>query len=76
VKVRDDGKYKGYVIDPRKGRVYDAVLWRDHENLILRGELWIFGKNTTWPPFPEENFNESFPKPDLSSLIPYFPYTQ
>ncbi len=69
----NNSKYKGYVVDPTKGKIYTAKLWRSGENVILRGELLIFGKNVTWPPFPEANFTKDFPKPDLSTFIPIIP---
>lgn len=67
------GKYKGFVVDPRDGKVYDAKLWRENGNLILRGEVFVFGKSVVWPPFPEENFTKEFRKPDLASFIPNIP---
>lgn len=70
-----NNKYKGYVVDPTKGKTYSAQLWKKRENIILRGELFIFGKNVTWPPFPETSFTKDFPKPDLSTFIPTIPKT-
>lgn len=64
-------KYKGQVINPDNGKVYTAKLWRDEDNLILRGEVFIFGKNVTWPKF--EDFTEEFKKPDLSTFVPNVP---
>lgn len=69
----DENRFKGYVIDPRKGKVYDAKIWRKGNNLILRGEVFVFGKNITWPPFPEQNFTATFKKPDLSTFVPNVP---
>lgn len=69
---RDD-KYNGNVLDPRKGKVYDADIWREGDALILRGKLFIFGKNVKFPAFPEENFNDTFKKPDLSTFVPNVP---
>jgi len=71
-----DDRYKGYVVDPRKGKVYDAQIWRKGPNLILRGELFIFGKNITWPPFPEQNFTADFKKPDVSTFVPNVPHVK
>ncbi|SRR5581483_5454251 len=68
-----DEKYNGNVLDPRKGKVYDADIWRDGNTLILRGKLFVFGKNVKFPAFPEENFNKDFKKPDLSKLVPNVP---
>ncbi len=68
-----EGRYKGYVVDPIKGKIYNAELWREKGNLILRGKLFIFGRNEVWPPFPDSGFNENFKKPDLATLIPKKP---
>ena len=61
---------KGHVLDPRSGKVYSAKLWVEKGNLVLRGELMVFGKNEVLVPFPEQNFNATFQKPDLYQLIP------
>ncbi len=74
-KANQNSKYKGYVVDPTKGKKYTAKLWKDGDNVILRGEVLIFGKNVTWPPFLEANFTKDFPKPDLSTFIPIIPKT-
>lgn len=65
--------YEGFVIDPRDGKIYDAELWEENGNLILRGKVFIFGKNVTWPPFPEENFTRNFKKPDIKKFKPNIP---
>lgn len=70
-----NGKYKGYVIDPKKGKKYSAKLWRSNEKLILRGEVFVFGKNVYWYPFSETLFTKEFPKPDVSSFVPKIPQT-
>lgn len=69
----EDGTYEGYVIDPRNGKIYDAELWEENGNLILRGKVFIFGKNVTWPPFPEKNFTRNFRKPDIKKFKPNIP---
>jgi uncharacterized protein (DUF2147 family) len=69
-------KLKGHVFDPRKGRVYNALLWRDGNNLILRGEVLMFGKNMTWPPFPDDKFTAEFKKPDLATFVPKLPVVE
>lgn len=67
--------YKGYVVDPKEGKIYRAELWEKEGNLILRGKVFVFGRNETWPPFPEKNFNDEFKKPDLRTFIPKIPET-
>jgi uncharacterized protein (DUF2147 family) len=67
------GRFSGYVIDPRDGSTYDAELWRSGPDLILRGELFMFGRNEVWPPCPDSQFNDQFKKPDLSTFVPAIP---
>jgi len=72
--VKKGEKYiNGNVIDPQKGIVYDAKMWREGDNLILRGEVLFFGKNMTWFPATEELFPAHFKKPDLTTLVPHIP---
>lgn len=66
-------KFKGRVMDPRNGKIYEAVLWKQNQDLILRGQLFLFGRNEVWPPFPEKNFNKNFKKPDLKTFTPNVP---
>ena len=65
--------YKGKIVDPLKGNVYGAELWRKSANLIVRGKLLFFGKNLTWEPFPESEFSSALPKPDVSKFNPIIP---
>jgi uncharacterized protein (DUF2147 family) len=67
------GRFTGYVIDPRDGKTYDAELWKKGSDLILRGELFMFGRNEVWPPCPDSQFNDQFKKPDLSTFVPVIP---
>jgi uncharacterized protein (DUF2147 family) len=68
--------FNGKIVDPEKGNVYSAELWRDKEDLIVRGKLFIFGKNLTWYPAKEEDFSEFFPKPNVSQFVPVIPKTK
>ncbi len=48
---KDGEKYSGgEVLDPEKGKVYDCQLWRERDNLILRGSLFGIGRRQTWLP--------------------------
>lgn len=72
--VKKGEKYiDGSVIDPQKGIVYNAKMWREDENLVLRGEVLFFGKNMTWFPATEDLFPPNFKKPDLTTLVPHVP---
>lgn len=68
--------WKGKIIDPKKGNVYSTQLWREDENLIIRGELFIFGRNETWYPATEEDFSRKFKKPDVTTFVPVIPQVQ
>lgn len=71
---RKGNKYLGgKILDPQKGDVYDAELWLDKGNLIVRGQILVFGKNQTWFPFEEREFTSEFKKPDLNKMVPNIP---
>ena len=75
VAQKDARHYKGYIVDPKEGKTYRAELWKKEGNLILRGKVFVFGRNETWPPFPDKNFTDEFKKPDLATFIPKIPKT-
>ncbi len=66
-------RFKGKIVDPEKGNVYSCELWIENGNLIVRGKLFMFGKNYTWYPVKESDFPKDFKKPDLTELTPSFP---
>lgn len=68
-----DDKYKGKIIDPEKGKVYDAELWRKGDDLILRGEIWIFGKNIKWPRASEKDLPKGFKMSEIKHFVPVIP---
>ncbi len=63
-------KYRGKIIDPRSGKIYDAVIWNKDGNLIVRGELFFLGKNEVWYPLEDGDLPEDFEAPDLTQFIP------
>lgn len=70
------GKFLGgSVVDPKKGNIYGAEVWRNDKNLIVRGKLFIFGRNQTWPPAIDADFPVGFNKPDLTAFVPTIPKT-
>jgi uncharacterized protein (DUF2147 family) len=69
----DKLKYKGKIIDPEKGKVYTVELWLDGEDLIVRGELWIFGKNIRWHPATKEDLPKGFSMRDINKFVPEVP---
>jgi uncharacterized protein (DUF2147 family) len=71
---KEGDRYKeGKIIDPEQGKEYDAELWLQDGNLIVRGEILVFGRNQTWPPAQESDFPPDFKKPDLTQLVPRIP---
>lgn len=68
-----DAKYKGEIIDPEKGKVYDAELWLEGNDLIVRGEIWIFGKNIPWHKASEKDLPKGFSMGDIKDFVPVVP---
>ena len=66
-------RYKGKIMDPRKGNVYKVTLWLDGENLIVRGELWIFGKNIPWHKASAADLPKGFSMKDIAKFVPEVP---
>jgi uncharacterized protein (DUF2147 family) len=63
-------KYRGKIVDPRSGRVYDAAIWNKDGNLFIRGELFFIGRNEKWLPLEEGDFPFDFKTPDFTQFIP------
>jgi len=63
----------GKILDPQRGRIYNAEAWVEDGNLIVRGKLLFFGRNQTWPAATEKDFPTGFKKPDLNQLVPSIP---
>jgi uncharacterized protein (DUF2147 family) len=66
-------KFRGRIVDPRSGKVYDAVIWTKDGNLIVRGEHFFIGRNETWFPVEEGDLPSDFIKPDTTKFIPGIP---
>ena len=44
-------EYKGgEILDPKKGKVYGCEIWREGDDLIVRGKIAFLGRNQTWHP--------------------------
>lgn len=49
--TKDDDEYSGgEILDPKKGKVYGCALWREGDNLIVRGKIAFLGRNQVWLP--------------------------
>jgi len=72
---KSGSRYKGKIVDPEKGRVYNAELWTEKNQLVVRGKILFFGRSQYWLPFPEQLFTKNFPKPDVTQFVPTIPET-
>lgn len=66
-------KFKGKIVDPEKGNIYNAELWVDGENLIVRGKLLMFGRSQKWLPVSLSEFPKGFKLPDVKKWVPVVP---
>jgi len=72
--LQDGGeRFSGKIMDPSKGKIYNCDVWRQGEYLILRGKLFIFGKNITWYPTTKNDFPKDFKIPNTKKLTPNVP---
>src|SRR5690348_2670791 len=46
--VKKGSRYKGKIMDPRKGKTYDVELWVQDGQLVVRGAILCFGRNAFW----------------------------
>jgi len=63
---KKENKYTGgKILDPKTGKVYACDLWREGDNLIVRGKIAFLGRNQTWEPnttFKPETTAKPVPK--------------
>ena len=45
---KGDRYESGEILDPKKGKVYGCELWREGNDLIVRGKIAFLGRNQTW----------------------------
>jgi uncharacterized protein (DUF2147 family) len=69
-------KYKGKIIDPEKGHIYDAEFWIEEDVLIVRGEVWIFGQNIPWRKAFEKDLPKGFSMSKIKSFVPVIPIVE
>ena len=66
-------RYKGKILDPQKGNIYNSELWIDDGDLIVRGKLLFFGRNYRWYEVTKEDLPEGFKMPNLNEFVPVIP---
>lgn len=59
-----DEKYKGKILNPPAGKIYNSEMWLEDGNLIVRGKIGPFGKSQTWKRAP------AFEGVDVSKFVP------
>ncbi|MBI9107399.1 MAG: DUF2147 domain-containing protein [Spirochaetales bacterium] len=67
----------GKIMDPGdtevKPGIYDCEIWKEGRDLIVRGQIFIFGRNQTWKPMRNSEFPEGFIVPDWKNFRPEIP---
>ena len=72
--LQDSGPhFTGKILDPSKGKIYNCEMWRENDYLVLRGKLFIFGKNIKWYPTTQSDFPKNFKMPDMKKFAPAVP---
>ena len=70
--VRKGDKWKkGKIMDPKEGKVYSSEMWRDGNDLVVRGKIGPFGRNQTWLSASAADLPSGVQEP--SSLTPVIP---
>lgn len=65
--------YGGKILDPEKGKVYTVEIWREKNNLVVRGELFIFGKDILWPRAYDKDLPKGFSINSVNHFVPTIP---
>ncbi|HPE89754.1 MAG TPA: DUF2147 domain-containing protein [Spirochaetia bacterium] len=76
--LQDKGKeWKGSIIDPGDGKVYDCSIKREGSRLTVRGSLkgtgGLFGRNQTWMLASASELPSGFTLPDSRAFVPVIP---
>lgn len=69
--------WKGSIIDPQDGKVYDCTVKRDGSKLVVRGSLkgtgGLLGRNQTWLLSTVNELPADFKLPDPRTFVPVIP---
>lgn len=66
---KDGDSYSGgKILDPKKGKVYGCEIWREGDNLIVRGKIAFLGRNQTWLPNKSYKGTDTAPTPKIPAL--------
>lgn len=72
-KEENSEKYEGKIIDPEHGKVYNVEAWISGDYLIIRGKLWIFGKNIPWSKASKSDLPKGFSMNEIKKFVPVIP---
>lgn len=63
---------KGKIMDPNPAKIYSCDIWRENENLVVRGKIGPFGRNQVWLPVTR---NDKLPEGLVipENLVPVIP---
>ncbi len=64
---------RGKICDPKEGKIYSSEMWRDGENLIVRGKIGPFGRNQVWQPLRPSDLPPNLDYGNPSSWTPVIP---
>jgi len=64
---------KGQICDPKEGKVYSSEMWREGDNLVVRGKIGPFGRNQTWLPVRASDLPPGLDYGDPSTWVPVIP---
>jgi len=64
---------RGKICDPKEGKIYASEIWKDGDNLIVRGKIGPFGRNQTWQPVQSRNLPPGLDYGNPSLWIPIIP---
>jgi len=72
--LTDSGiSYKGKILDPQKGNVYNAELWIENGDLMVRGKWLFVGRNQKWIAALHSDFPKGFKMPNPKTFVPVIP---
>lgn len=65
--------YAGKILNPQTGKIYSVEIWRDKNDLVVRPELLVFGKDIVWPKASKRDLPEGFSLNSVRNFKPLIP---
>ena len=75
---RKDQWLGGNIMDPgndeeKEPKIYGAAIWKEGNDLTVRGKIAFIGRNQTWKPYSRSEFPSGFRIPNYTSFRPTIP---